>query len=343
MKLNLAENIRKNRRENNLSQEMFAERLGVSFQTISKWERGECYPDIEMLPQIANFFGITIDALLGADQCKEHEYVAALQEDLRKYDMMRDEATLVRCADEGLRTYPNNHLLMAWIVYGSQNLNPKRSIELGEYLMVNCRDAHILNWVRVELCYAYFKAGRQSDGIEAARHLPSTPQTRQAVLADLLRGEERVEHILETDIAKVCYRFKTSILKLIDHYTPQEQIELLKKSNALYDAVYETDDHAPALKEKADTCVKITEILVCMGNKEEAQMYINKALSYAQKHDEIPYGTPSQAILCGCARYGYHVSQSGKLAHPYGNLKEIMISSVKSNATFEDIVLVSED
>lgn len=40
MGLNLSENIRKNRRESKLSQETFAERLGVSFQTISKWERG---------------------------------------------------------------------------------------------------------------------------------------------------------------------------------------------------------------------------------------------------------------------------------------------------------------
>ena len=58
MVLNLSENIRRNRRESNLSQETFAERLGVSFQTISKWERGECYPDIEMLPKIANFLAL---------------------------------------------------------------------------------------------------------------------------------------------------------------------------------------------------------------------------------------------------------------------------------------------
>ncbi|MBQ7319747.1 MAG: helix-turn-helix domain-containing protein [Clostridia bacterium] len=40
MELYISENIRKNRRESNLSQEVFAERMGVSFQTISKWERG---------------------------------------------------------------------------------------------------------------------------------------------------------------------------------------------------------------------------------------------------------------------------------------------------------------
>ena len=338
MELYISENIRKNRRESNLSQESFAERIGVSFQTVSKWERGECYPDIEMLPKIANFFGITIDALMGADLCQEKEYVEALQEELRKYDIIRDEVALVRKAEDGLRKYPNNHLLMAWIVYGAQNINPKRSIELGEYLMVNCRDPHILNWARAELCYAYYKAGRQNEGIEAARRLPTVAQTHQAVLADLLTGEEQVSHILGTDIAKVCYRFKTSILKLLNHYTPQEQIELLKKSNALYDVVYEYEDNVSALKEKADTCIKIAEIYMRTGNVGEARLYIEKALLYAEKHDTIPYGTQQHSILCGCAKYGYNATQSGKLAHPYGKLKEKIITSLKTNQIFDNII-----
>ena len=338
MELYISDNIRKNRRESNLSQESFAERMGVSFQTVSKWERGECYPDIEMLPKIANFFGITIDALMGADLCQEKEYVEALQEELCKYDIIRDEVALVRKAEDGLRKYPNNHLLMAWIVYGAQNINPKRSIELGEYLMVNCRDPHILNWARAELCYAYYKAGRQNEGIEAARRLPTVAQTHQAVLADLLTGEEQVSHILETDIAKVCYRFKTSILKLLNHYTPQEQIELLKKSNALYDVVYECEDNVSALKGKADNCIKIAEIYLRTGNVGEARLYIEKALLYAEKHDTIPYGTQQHSILCGCAKYGYNATQSGKFAHPYGKLKEKIITSLKTNQIFDNII-----
>lgn len=338
MELYISENIRKNRCEINLSQGAFAERMGVSFQTISKWERGECYPDIEMLPKIANFFGITIDALMGADQCHEREYVEALQEELRKCDITRDESALVRRAEEGLRKYPNNHLLMAWIVYGSQNIDPKRSIELGEYLMTNCRDPHIMNWARTELCYAYYKDGRQNQGLEVARRLPTVEQTRQAVLADLLTGKEQVSHILETDIAKICYRFKTSILKLLNHYTPQEQIELLKKSNALYDVVYECEDNVSALKEKADTCIKIAEIHLRTENADEARLYIEKALLYAEKHDAIPHGVQRHSILCSCAKYGYSASQPGKFAHPYGKLKEKIITSLKTNQVFDNII-----
>ena len=55
MTVYLNESIKKLRRERNLTQEALAEFLGVTFQTVSNWERGESYPDITMLPEIASF------------------------------------------------------------------------------------------------------------------------------------------------------------------------------------------------------------------------------------------------------------------------------------------------
>ena len=46
MKLNFAENLRKLRRERGFTQEQLAEKMGVSFQTVSRWETGVVYPDI---------------------------------------------------------------------------------------------------------------------------------------------------------------------------------------------------------------------------------------------------------------------------------------------------------
>ena len=61
----LGENIKRLRRERNLTQEEMAGHLGISFQSISKWERGEGYPDITMLPALAHYFSTSIDELLG--------------------------------------------------------------------------------------------------------------------------------------------------------------------------------------------------------------------------------------------------------------------------------------
>lgn len=63
MKLNLGNQIRRNRRHMNLTQEQLAETFGTSPQAVSRWETGTMYPDIEMLPRIASFFGTLIDAM----------------------------------------------------------------------------------------------------------------------------------------------------------------------------------------------------------------------------------------------------------------------------------------
>ena len=53
------------RRDSGMTQEQLASRLGVTFQAVSKWETGTSCPDIQLLPWIADVFGVTLDALFG--------------------------------------------------------------------------------------------------------------------------------------------------------------------------------------------------------------------------------------------------------------------------------------
>ena len=64
MTICFGDNLNKLRKTKGLTQEEFAKAMGVSFQAVSKWERGETYPDIELLPAIANYFNTSIDSLL---------------------------------------------------------------------------------------------------------------------------------------------------------------------------------------------------------------------------------------------------------------------------------------
>jgi transcriptional regulator with XRE-family HTH domain len=66
MNLRIAENIKRLRQESQLTQAQLAERLGVSYQAVSRWENETTYPDIELLPAIAALFGVTVDYLLGS-------------------------------------------------------------------------------------------------------------------------------------------------------------------------------------------------------------------------------------------------------------------------------------
>lgn len=71
MKLSIGENIKRLRREKDMTQEDFAELLGVSCQSVSRWENGICYPDMELLPTISDLFQITVDKLLGISEAVE--------------------------------------------------------------------------------------------------------------------------------------------------------------------------------------------------------------------------------------------------------------------------------
>jgi len=65
--MNLSENLKRIRKENNLSQEQLAEELGVSRQSVSKWESGVSYPEMDKVLQIAKMFNLNIDDLLNQD------------------------------------------------------------------------------------------------------------------------------------------------------------------------------------------------------------------------------------------------------------------------------------
>lgn len=67
MNLNFAENFKRLRKEKKVTQEKLAEALDVSAQSVSRWELSICYPDVELLPSIANYFGVTVDSLLSND------------------------------------------------------------------------------------------------------------------------------------------------------------------------------------------------------------------------------------------------------------------------------------
>jgi len=61
----LGENIKNLRKQKGISQEVLAQQLSVVRQTVSKWEKGLSVPDADMLTRIADYFGVSVSALLG--------------------------------------------------------------------------------------------------------------------------------------------------------------------------------------------------------------------------------------------------------------------------------------
>ena len=67
MEFSIGKQIITHRKRLGLTQEQLAAQLGVSNQAVSKWETDQSCPDIQLLPKLADLFGITLDALFGRE------------------------------------------------------------------------------------------------------------------------------------------------------------------------------------------------------------------------------------------------------------------------------------
>ncbi len=82
----IGENIRRLRRERDITQEMLADRLHISAQAVSKWERGESLPDVTLIVPIASYLGVSADDLLGVSE-------AIVRERLTEFEKFRLDST----------------------------------------------------------------------------------------------------------------------------------------------------------------------------------------------------------------------------------------------------------
>ena len=65
MNITLSQNISRLRKEKSMTQEQLAEALGISFAAVSKWERSVTTPELGYIIEMADLFGVSVDALLG--------------------------------------------------------------------------------------------------------------------------------------------------------------------------------------------------------------------------------------------------------------------------------------
>ena len=146
MTIYLGENIKRLRKEKGLTQETLAEFLGVSFQSISKWERNESYPDITILPKIAGFFKVSVDELFGVNRAEDE---AEIIKKLEAYDNLTDEKLKLEMINKLKEKFPDDFRVllryMCCLVHFKENTpeNVAKIISIYENIKQNCNNDKI--------------------------------------------------------------------------------------------------------------------------------------------------------------------------------------------------------
>ena len=105
MENRIAEQIHFYRKQKGLTQEQLAEAMGVSVAAVSKWEQGQSLPEIPMLMELADFFDLSVDALLGYRlRANDRKSIVERMKRLRREDNY-DEG--IAEAEKALQKFPN--------------------------------------------------------------------------------------------------------------------------------------------------------------------------------------------------------------------------------------------
>ena len=193
MEVNMGGKIRQLRKQKNISQEVLAQAMGLSFQAVSKWETGAAMPDVAMIPAIASFFGVSTDELFDFNLIEQEKKVQELcwaAAEYRFTDPARSEAML----RDGLRQYPGNEVILNNLLYVMQT--PERYDEVvtvcKSILEVTRFDDVKYDVLRI-LAQTYHDMGQQALVKPTLEQIPEIYFSKLEVAAKLLTGDEALE------------------------------------------------------------------------------------------------------------------------------------------------------
>ena len=141
MKINIGQNIKRLRAAKDVTQEGLAEAMNVTPAAVSKWERGESYPDITLLQPLAFFFGVSLDELVGYDREKVSADIDKVLEEVKK-QWLTDPRKARETLFNAYREYPNDYRLMDAYIWetagGYADNDPKALLENKDEILKIC-------------------------------------------------------------------------------------------------------------------------------------------------------------------------------------------------------------
>ena len=169
MELSLANNIRTFRKQRHLTQEQLAEAVGVTAGAVYKWESGASSPELSLLVELADFFDVSVDALLGYRMKDNRE--TAIVKRLSEYCRNRHPDALDE-AEKALKKYPNSfgivhNCAVLFLIYGAparEKATLQRALELlqqAQRLISQNRDPEISEltlWGEIASAYEFLGA-----------------------------------------------------------------------------------------------------------------------------------------------------------------------------------------
>lgn len=322
MKIKLGEQLKEFRLRDGRTQEDLAEALGVTPQAVSRWEKSVCYPDMEVIPAIANYFGVSIDELFGYQNEREKK-IDALADKILSMNRMNNGKDInmeecIHLAREGLLEFPNNETLLfclasvllnaGYVRYGEHHLTDedgydildterhktyaewKEAISLFEKFLSTAEDGERKQEAIIFLLRLYLNTGVSEKAAMLAEKAPSLSGSREFLRISTVDGKERAtayaQALLQT--ADACAHLMLSgVMVNKSQMTPEQAVQSIRGAIEIYRLICTDENYGSYHEEIAYIHLYLAAHLWRAGDHDGAFKALDTALFHAKKAETI--------------------------------------------------------
>ncbi len=295
--MNIDKKIKELRVKNELTQEELANMLGVSMQAVSRWETGITFPDITLLPILANIFAVTTDELLGRDVLKQEDEIKDILKEDDLYSHLGEPEKREILLKEALRKYPHNYQLKSRLINALfvQSLedtedgekHQEELIDLANNILNKCYiDEYRYNAMQL-LVFVYHWQHKDDKALEIIDKLPDMYVSKEIMMEDVLKGNELKEHITNNIFANIGELYRWTFSHLAKTCPFEEEIKVNLKYVEFLNFIHEDKDFGFDNQQLADTYKDCAKAYAKVQNKEETLKYLQLAKEYAIAYDSI--------------------------------------------------------
>ncbi len=334
MEMNFSQTIKSLRKDRGNTQEELANYLGISVQSVSKWERGDGMPDISLLPHIAAFYDTTVDYLLGCDAVRTQKAIQSFKEQeqaLVNKGKRRESLELCR---EYQKKYPHNetvlhHLMHDLFIVNKINHSEEIIAIAGKLLESKTPEIHF-DALRM-LAMTHAAIGNDQLAIDYARQVP----TNKDILRLVLKGDELVEHC-KWYFWKVCDELYMAESRLTTcpeaGYTPAERHAIRKAIYDIFHIVFSDGDFGFWENRLASACRGLALCSAEMGEIDQAFAELEEMCEHLENYAKFSTIDHTSPMVKGLHYEDAQVGRTGERS-----LASTYLGHMDANPLFQSI------
>lgn len=296
------------RKKNGFTQEELAERLGVTYQAVSKWENDTGMPDISQVVPLASIFGVSTDVLFGIADTTENEEAWKIVQHAGSIEKYGEIETYLNAYDvllDGLKKYPNNLILMincmhlgtslslpenGWI-YAEERAKEiaSETIRQANFIIANSKNITDILSARQILVFLYCSQGKFDLASNEAKSFPPradfTLYSNMAIVNEYMNNNKRTATYLCSNIDYTLQALENDIARLGKAYYNDgkhtDAITVYETFFEVMSAIFKNETPLPYHDfDSGDCYLLLAEAYLAIGEASKAMNAVEKSIMY---------------------------------------------------------------